>query len=344
MRVQEKIDFELLQHKIIDFPGYIKSFLEYKLNQQCSPSSMLEYIRDLEIFFMWLMTESLSAASKFSDISLNELERIEVHDLEQYKVFLLLERRITPRSIERKICSLKSVFNYLHDVAEDERNKPLLSRNITRKITSMRVSTPESSARMIQGKVLKDEYITNFLNYIEHTYSKEHKQNKQALYFFELNQKRDICIIAMQLLAGLRVSDTVDLNKEDVNLKKSQLIIQRDNQFVTVHFGEMLQNYILQYVNTRDSYTPSIDETAFFLSLPNGEKTGKRMTKRGIQEMIKKYGQAFGKFELTARQLRHSFGFEHSKKTDLITTKEHLSQNLESIEKYGYLAKLFGNG
>jgi site-specific recombinase XerD len=48
-----------------------------------------------------------------------------------------------------------------------------------------------------------------------------------------------------------------------------------------------------------------------FLAIKNGSEQGRRMTKRAIQEMIKKYGRAYGKSELTTRYLRHSFGLHH---------------------------------
>lgn len=343
MREQEKTDSEILHKKRKDFPWYINQFLEYKLRKQRSPSSMLEYLRDIEIFFSWLINTAKSDGTAFVDIQLCELEILEMQDFEQYKQYLTVERQLVLRSVQRKMSSLKSVFNYLHDIAQDESKRPLLTRNITRKLTSKRLTTPEGSAREIHDKILMDQHISDFLRYIEHTYPEEHGFNKQAMYCFEFNHIRDMCIIAMQLLAGLRVSDVVDLNMEDVNLKARQIVLQRGNHFTNVFFGETLLKYIDRYLMIREAiYKPEKNEPAFFLSQPNGHAIGKRITKRGIQEMIKKYGKAYGKSELTARQLRHSFSLDHSKKTDLLTTKDHLMQTLESTEKYGYLARLLG--
>ncbi|MBB3114681.1 site-specific recombinase XerC [Paenibacillus phyllosphaerae] len=81
-----------------------------------------------------------------------------------------------------------------------------------------------------------------------------------------------------------------------------------------------------------------------FLTVPNGQKTGRRMTKRAVQEMVNKYSTKYGKPEVTTRQLRHSFGLEHQKKkNNFVLTKEQMAlRSIELTEKYQILSNLVG--
>ncbi len=57
--------------------------------------------------------------------------------------------------------------------------------------------------------------------------------------------------------------------------------------------------------------------------------------------MVKKYAEKYGAPQLTTRQLRHSFGLEHQRKSNLVKTKEQLAlRSIETTEKYQVLAEL----
>lgn len=341
MKEQEIIDCRLLNRKLEEFPWYVSRFMEHKMSVQCSPSSLLEYLRDYEIFFSWLIHTSKVEIESIDAITLSHLESLELQDFELYKQYLIVNRQLEVKTMTRKISSLKSLFNFLHDIAEDNSGNPLISRNVPRKITIVRATSLEESTKNVKDKILVNQDILDFLDYIENTYPKEHRYNKQAMYSFEVNHIRDICIISMQLLVGLRLSNVVDLNLEDIKQEERQIQIKHGSQIFSINFGESMYNYIQSYMLIRNAtYMPDKAENAFFLSLPNGHEIGKRITKRAIQEIVKKYGQAYGKSELTARQLRHSFGVNHLQKNNMSNTKDQLLLSLESTQRYIYLSDL----
>ena len=53
------------------------------------------------------------------------------------------------------------------------------------------------------------------------------QKNKQALYSHELNKERDACIASLILNSGLRVSEVVNLNVDDLDLGNKMLYVYR---------------------------------------------------------------------------------------------------------------------
>src|SRR5690606_41079384 len=113
-------DRQELDRKLPTMPWYVEQFIQYKL-PDLSPSSLLEYIRDYETFFRWLMGEGLSQAATVQEVSLLELEQLRMEAIDGYKLFLSTykEERNSRTTITRKLSSLRSLFHYLSQIAED---------------------------------------------------------------------------------------------------------------------------------------------------------------------------------------------------------------------------------
>jgi site-specific recombinase XerD len=94
-----------------------------------------------------------------------------------------------------------------------------------------------------------------------------------------------------------------------------------------------------RYLDIREArYSPNKNEKALFLSLRMGGKTGKRMMKRAIQDMVIKYAEAFGK-KTTVHKLRHSFATAFNKKYDIYSTKKQLRHSsIDTTERYAQIS------
>lgn len=341
LRIQEEIDLSLMSSCQEEYPGYVRKFINYKQGD-LSPSSLLEYLRDYKFFFEWLMTNQVVEKDDFSNITLDELEALTVDDVHRFMNYILEDLGQNVQTMKRKVYSIRSLFNYLNDVEEDECGNPLLKRNVFRKISLKRTEDPQSVARTIKEKVLDRNAIDDFMQFVEVRYRQDQINNKQAIYFFDRDCERDACILSLQLYMGLRVSDLVNLNIDDQSIQRQQIVLKMNDSIVVKQLSDIAVEKIKKYMKVRDEkYAPEASENALFLAIQNGFETGKRMTKRAIQEMVKKYGRVYGRSELTNRQLRHSFGLQHVQLTDLITTKNQFGQGIESIQKYGFLAELF---
>jgi integrase len=303
-------------------------------------------VRDYETFFGWLRSEGLSSASDNKDVTLQELEVLRMENVTSYRIFLATKRegansRIT---VSRKLSSLRSLFHYLSQIAEDEEFYPLLKRNIMAKIEIKRIHKPKDTAAKLKGKILEEDELLEFIGYILEGYAKDVENNKQALYAHELNKERDASITSLILNSGLRVSEVVNLNVDDIDLNNKMLYVYRkgnnDETFKTpVYFREQAKDDLMAYLNLRQTrYKAPKKEKALFLALANGQNEGRRMTKRAIQAMIIKYAKRFGKPYLTVHKLRHSFATDYYLQNDIYKTKEQLGHaSTETTEVYAHL-------
>ncbi|MCM3629925.1 tyrosine recombinase XerS [Paenibacillus glycanilyticus] len=345
MNVIKIKDRQELDRRVPMMPWYVEKFINYKL-PDLSPSSLLEYIRDYETFMGWLIAEGLSRAEKVKDVELIELERLHMDSIDSFRMFLMTNpnHSNTRTTITRKLSSLRSLFHYLSQIAEDEEFYPLLKRNVMAKVSIKRTSKPKDTAAKLEGKLLQEEEISEFLAYIHADYEKDVASNKQALYSYKLNQTRDSCIISLILHSGLRVSEVVNLNAEDIDVKKKLAYVFRkgknDDTFKTpVYFRQEAVEALTAYLQLRDThYKAPKREKALFLAIANGKKEGSRMTKRAIQEMVIKYAKRFGKPYLSVHKLRHSFATDYYLRNDIYMTQEQLGHaSPETTQIYAHL-------
>jgi site-specific recombinase XerD len=334
-----------LEKRLPFMPWYVDRFIHYKL-PDLSPSTLLEYVRDYEMFFKWLMAEGLTEAKTMRDIPLEDLERLRVEDVDNYRLFLATRRehanaRVT---IARKLSSLRSLFHYLSQIAEDENLYPLLKRNVMAKIPIKRTHRAKDSAAKLEGKLLQEDEIGAFIEYVRKGYARDVADNKQALHAYEMNRVRDACIVSLVLHSGLRVSEVVNLNVDDLDLKRKIVYVYRkgkhDETFKTpVYFRQDALDDLKQYLRERETrYRAPKKEKALFLAIANGKTEGTRMSKRAIQEMVVKYASRFGKPNLTVHKLRHSFATDYYLRNDLYKTQEQLGHaSPETTQIYAHL-------
>jgi site-specific recombinase XerD len=339
-------DRNVLEKKIPSMPWYVEKFINYKL-PDLSPSSLLEYVRDYETFFSWLLAEGLTSADSIAHIPIEDLEKLHMDSVDGYKMFLSTrkEQANVKTTINRKLSSLRSLFHYLSQIAEDENFYPLLKRNVMAKVEIKRSHKPKDSAAKLEGKLLQEQEIHEFIDYIQNGgYQQDVIANKQAFYSFQLNKIRDTCIVTLILNSGLRVSEVYNLNIDDIDLKKKLAYVYRkgknDDTFKTpVYFRNNAIHALTEYMTLRQAlYKPVKREKALFLAIANGKKEGERMTKRAIQEMVIKYAKRFGKPYLSVHKLRHSFATDYYLRNDLYKTQEQLGHaSPETTQIYAHL-------
>ncbi|WP_027091420.1 tyrosine recombinase XerS [Cohnella thermotolerans] len=345
MNLQKKKDREELDRRVPGMPWYVEKFVNYKL-PDLSPSSLLEYVRDYETFFSWLMAEGLTEAKRMTEIPLTDLERLHMDSVDNYRMFLATRRdhANSRTTISRKLSSLRSLFHYLSQIAEDEHFYPLLKRNVMAKVSIKRTHKPKDTAAKLEGKLLQEQEIAEFINYIKYDYAHDVATNKQALFAHEQNATRDACIVSLILNSGLRVSELVNLNVDDLDLKKKLTYVYRkgknDDTFKTpVYFRQDAVEDLEAYLRLRElRYKAPKREKALFLAIANGKKEGSRMTKRAVQEMVIKYAKRFGKPYLSVHKLRHSFATDYYLRNDLYKTQEQLGHaSPETTQIYAHL-------
>ena len=106
--------------------------------------------------------------------------------------------------------------------------------------------------------------------------------------YHEKTKIRDLAMMTLLLGTGIRVSECVGLDMEDVDFKNNGIKIHRKGGAeVVVYFGEEVRRALMDYMVERQKITAADGSiNALFLSLQN-----KRISVRSVENMVKKYSK-----------------------------------------------------
>jgi site-specific recombinase XerD len=336
-------DLVSVMQRVRLMPWYIEQYINYMLSKGSSPSTLLGYLIDYEIFFNWLMAEGISSAKTYKEISLSELEKLHIDEITSYRLYLQHHRGNKSRTRGRKLSSLKSLFHYLSQIAEDENLYPLLKRNVMAKV-EIGTTTTKPDINKLRSKLLLEDEISEFIDFVRFGYREKIANNKQALYSYEMNAIRDTAIISFILGSGLRVSEVVNTNLDDLNMKDRIVTIigkgkNDETESVGVLFSQQAKEDLERYLEVRETiYKPEKGERAVFLAIQNGESYANRMSRRAMQKIVIKYARAFGK-TTTIHKLRQSFATEYNRHNGIQKTKKQLRHSkFETTEIYALVS------
>ena len=128
----------------------------------------------------------------------------------------------------------------------------------------------------------------------------------QKRVFWEKNKERDLAIVTLLLGTGIRVSDCVGLDIEDVDFKNNGIKVTRKggNEMV-VYFGPEVEKALKNYLEVRENITPlSGHEHALFYSAQK-----KRIGVQAIENLVKKYAREITTTKkITPHKLRSTYG------------------------------------
>ena len=203
-------------------------------------------------------------------------------------------------------------------------------RQIISKNPTLLVEMPKLHEKAIIR--LDTDEIAMLLDYVDHGGDNLTGQRKA---YFEKTKNRDLAILTLLLGTGIRVSECVGLDLQDIDFKNNGITVTRKggNQMV-VYFGEEVENALKTYLYTTRKQTIPLSghENALFLSTQR-----KRMGVQAVENMVKKYArEVTPNKKITPHKLRSTYGTALYKETgdiylvadvlghkDVNTTKKH---------------------
>ncbi len=254
----------------------IAEFLEYlEIQKGCSPLTIQRYQHYLKRFHNWLTENSINI--KPEDINLEIIRK--------YRLYLahlpardgLPLQRVTQ---SYHIVALRAFLRYL-----------LVQRDILT-LSPDKVELPKQSSRSIA--FLNSEQVERLLD------------SPQISNIIGL---RDRTILETLFSTGLRVSELISLNRDQVDLERKEFGVKgKGNKIRVVFLSDISAQWIERYLQTRkDHFKPLFIRHSGKVDVRNnGEKM--RLTARSIQRIVAKHTKRSGlPIEATPHTLRHSF-------------------------------------
>jgi site-specific recombinase XerD len=254
----------------------IAEFLEYlEIQKGFSPLTIREYRHYLKRFHNWLTDNSFAT----------EPDQINLELVRRYRLYLAHLRARDGLSLGRgtqsyHIVALRAFLRYLLV----QRDIPTLSPD--------KVELPKQGSRSV-----------SFLNpgQMERLLNSPKISNNAGL--------RDRTILETLFSTGLRVSELVSLNRDQVDLERKEFGVKgKGNKIRVVFLSDTAAEWIERYLKSRrDHFKPLfIRYSGAVKTENNGEKM--RLTARSIQNIVAKYAKRSGlPIEATPHTLRHSF-------------------------------------
>ena len=201
--------------------------------------------------------------------------KIKEEDIKDYLQYLLKEQNKKPSTISRMIASIRSFYQYVVKVGKIEEDP------------TINVQSPKIEKKA--PCVLTSEEVELLLE----------QPND-----IDLKGIRDKAMLEFAYATGMRVTEMISLNVEDLDLKNEVVICKSDRRTRTIPLGKMSINAIKEYLEkSRTILVKSEEEKALFVNL-----NGKRLTRQGFWKIIKFYQeQAHIEKDITPHTLRHSF-------------------------------------
>lgn len=275
-------------------PRFCRQFFR-GIEENTSARTRLAYAYDLRVFFEYLHTEnSVCAAMEIAEFPLAILDQLRKEDLEEYLEYLTYYEKdgrvITndERGKARKLSALKSLYRYFY-----------CSELIEKDVAEL-VRTPKLHEKAIIR--LEPDEVATLLDQVEEGEGLTKSQQK----YHSKTKIRDIALLTLLLGTGIRVSECVGLNLEDMNFKENALKVHRKGGYdAIVYFGDEVAQALQEYLEERHHIIPqSGHENAVFLSLQN-----RRITVRAVENLVKKYASHVTTLKkITPHKLRSTYG------------------------------------
>ena len=267
-----------------------------------STFTRLAYTIDLKNFFNFLHEERISFSDKplilLNDQDMEKLTRSDIIAYTEYLsyYFKSSDDASVPNkayvnhelSIKRKLCSIRSFYDFLFK-----------NQRISSNVTEL-VPLPKIHEKPII-RLNKDE----MLRMLEQAQSGD-RLSKGQQRFQKITAKRDYAMLSLFLGTGIRVSECVGMNLNDVDLENNAFIVTRKggNQ-VVLYFPPEVAEALADYLEERNQIeTLPGHEQAFFLSLQK-----RRITQRAVQNLVKKYAAVAAplKSRISPHKLRSTY-------------------------------------
>ena len=239
-----------------------------------------------------LFLDFLKVDKKLSENTLQSYKR----DIEQYEKYVE-ENRINYLKVTEE-----DIRDYMEYLREENKKQSTISRSLA-SIRSfyqflIRVKKIKKDPTMAIESPKVNKRVPNILT------SKEVELLLDQPQDVDLKGTRDKAMLEFAYATGMRVTEMISLNMEDVKLDEGYVVCRGRNKIRNIPLGSMSLKALKEYIEDARPYLIRNEtEEALFVNV-----NGTRLTRQGFWKIVKYYKeQAHIEKDITPHVLRHSF-------------------------------------
>ena len=298
---------------IFQLPQLVQDYLTYvEAIKGHSSLSVLEYASDLRTYFRFMVKHKGLFPANTPDneldltiVDINFIKTITLNDTYTFLIYCKNERRNNEATRARRVVAIRRFFSYLSE------NLGLLPAN------------PMKNLDAPKTKKSLPKYLTL-------------DESKKLLSVISgKNKERDFAIITLFLNCGMRLSELVSINYNDIKSDGTIVITGKGNKERTIYLNQACIEAITAYMKVRPN--DKVKDRALFLS-----SRYQRINPRTVEMMVNKYIDmaGLGGRGLSVHKLRHTAAtlmYQHGN-VDVLVLKEILGhENLGTTEIYTHI-------
>lgn len=330
---QQNIRYAEQLDKLLEvLPDFCNEYFS-NLHLTKQPRTQIAYAMDIKGFFEYLIVkDSRFKTYSLHDFILKDLDRITGVDIIKYLRYMSsyekdgVQLTNKPKAAKRKLCSLRGMYAYFY-------RHEKITTNPTLKVDMPAVH---------QGTITRMDVneVAEFLDNVE----SGNKLTKSQLKMHTKLKTRDLALLTLMLGTGIRVSECVGLDINDVDFDNERIkVVRKGGSESFVYFGDEVRTALLDYMEERKHIVP-LDghEQALFISAKK-----QRLCVRSVELLVKKYAATVTTVKrITPHKLRSTYGtnlYQASKDIYLVadvlghkdvnTTRRHYAELVEENKR-----------
>ena len=254
-----------------------------------SELTVKNYLHRLKLFFSWL------------PVAVEATSMIDVKNYIDY----LLDKRLSPRTINCHLSTVRGFYDYLLYEEEVPLNNPVA-----------------------RGQMLREPHpLPRYLH-----------DNELQLFLKSVSSTRDRAIVMLMLRCGLRVQEVVNLTLDVIDYRRSRILVKagKGAKDRIVYISNDAAVTLAKYLRRR----PRTGEKQIFLA-KKGRCRGKPISVRAVQKRIEHYARESG-VPVTCHRLRHTMATQLlNADADIVSIQELLGHSkIKTTQRYSKLLNL----
>ena len=329
-RARNLRNLQKIEQLLRELPPFVEEYF-VGIENQTSTLTRLNYAYDLRIFFDYLLKNRYEGKD-MQDLTLRDLENVSGTQIEKFVSYLNYYEyqgnynSCSERAKARKLSTIRAMYKYFF-------TKDKISVD-----NAAKVSMPKLHDKEIIR--LEVNEVSELLDAVDEGTGLSNHQRA----FHNKTKIRDAAILTLFLGTGIRISELVGLNDEDIDFSTYSFKVTRKggNQSI-LYFSEEVAIALERYIDQKkaDKEIPG-DEHALFLSLKM-----KRISVRAVEDLVKKYSRIVTPLKhISPHKLRSTYGTQLYRETrdiyvvadvlghkDVNTTKKHYAAISEDLRR-----------